>query len=104
MKRTILVLACFAVGIFLLALPSVGWGAVDVGNKTCPVSGEEVGKMGPVVKYEHDGKVFNFCCAMCLKDFKKDPDKYIQKLKDNGDYHPSGEEVTEGAAAQEQGH
>lgn len=55
-------------------------GAVEVGNKNCPVSGEEVGTMGAVVKYEHDGKVYNFCCAMCLKDFKKDPDKYIQQL------------------------
>lgn len=57
-----------------------GTGAVEVGNKNCPVSGEEVGKMGEVVKYEHDGKIYNFCCAMCIKDFKKDPDKYIQTL------------------------
>ena len=56
--------------------------AVKVGNKNCPVSGEEVGGHGPVVEIEHNGKIYNLCCAMCKKDFLKDPDKYIQKIKD----------------------
>lgn len=50
--------------------------SVEVGNKICPISGKAVDMMGEGVKYEHNGKIYNFCCAMCLKDFKKDPEKY----------------------------
>ena len=39
-------------------------------------SGEKVGEMGEIVKYEHKGKIYNFCCEACIKDFKKDPEKY----------------------------
>jgi YHS domain-containing protein len=51
-------------------------GAVEVGNKICPVSGEKVGQMGEVVKVEYKGKIYNLCCAMCEKDFLKNPEKY----------------------------
>ena len=52
--------------------------AVEVGNKICPVSGNPVGdgSMGESVKYEYNGKIYNLCCKMCVKDFKKDPEKY----------------------------
>lgn len=56
--------------------------AVEVGNKICPVSGDkipapgETSAMGEVVKYEYKGKIYNLCCTMCAKDFKKDPEKY----------------------------
>ena len=52
---------------------------VEVGNKICPVSGEKIVKktdMGGPVKIEHNGKMYGLCCPMCIKDFKKDPDKY----------------------------
>ena len=54
----------------------------DIGNKICPVSGHEVGEMGAVVQHEHQGKVYNFCCKMCLKDFDKDPAKYGKIAED----------------------
>ena len=54
----------------------------EVGNKLCPISGEKVGEMGEVVKVEHNGKVYNLCCKMCIKDFKKDPEKYIKKIEE----------------------
>lgn len=57
-------------------------GPVEVGNKFCPVSGEEVGKMGDPVKHEYKGKIYNLCCAMCTKDFKKDPEKYSKIAED----------------------
>lgn len=50
--------------------------AVEVGNKICPVSKEKVGEMGEVIKYEYNGKIYNLCCSMCAKDFKKNPEKY----------------------------
>ena len=50
---------------------------VEVGNKICPVSHEEVGKNGmQPYKVTYKGKVYNLCCGMCEKDFNKDPEKY----------------------------
>lgn len=49
---------------------------VKVGNKICPVSGEKIEGMGKSITYEYNGKVYNLCCSMCVKDFKKDPEKY----------------------------
>lgn len=62
----------------LWALPQEG--AVEFGNTICPVSGEEI-KEDEVIKYEYDGVIYNLCCKICLKDFKKDPEKYIKKLE-----------------------
>ena len=50
---------------------------IEVGNSVCPVSGEKVGTMGPVVKYEYKGKIYNLCCEGCVSSFAKDPEKYI---------------------------
>ncbi len=57
--------------------------AVEVSNKICPVSGDKVpapgekGTMGDKpVKIEYKGKIYNLCCPMCVKDFKKSPEKY----------------------------
>ena len=55
--------------------------SVDVGNKICPVSGEKI-KEGEVYQVEHEGKIYNLCCKACTKDFKKDPQKYIEKLEE----------------------
>lgn len=55
-------------------------GPIEIGNKICPVSGEEI-KEGEAYKFEYEGKIYNFCCSMCVKDFKKDPQKYIDILE-----------------------
>jgi YHS domain-containing protein len=49
-------------------------------GELCPVSGEEVDAKGGIA-YEYKGKVYHFCCASCVADFKKDPEKYIKKMK-----------------------
>jgi YHS domain-containing protein len=48
---------------------------------TCPVMGEKISK-----KYYADtnGKRVYFCCAMCIKTFKKNPEKYFAKLEELG--------------------
>ena len=48
--------------------------------KTCVVSGEKLGEMGKPVVYVHEGREIKFCCKDCIKDFKKDPAKYMKKL------------------------
>ena len=55
---------------------------VEVGNKICPVSGEKVGMMGPVVQHEYKGEIYNFCCLGCIAEFKKNPEKYAEKAKE----------------------
>jgi len=54
--------------------------AVDAGNKICPVTGEKIDPKTKVT-YEYKGKIYNFCCAMCVDDFKKNPEKYIKKVE-----------------------
>jgi len=56
--------------------------AVNAGNKICPVSGEKIGEGMEPVTYEYEGKIYNFCCAMCIDEFKKDPEKYIEKVEE----------------------
>lgn len=55
--------------------------AVDAGNKICPVSGEKIDEKMKAT-YEYNGKIYNFCCPACIEEFKKDPDKYIQKVEE----------------------
>jgi len=55
---------------------------IEVGNKVCPVSSNKVGEMGPAIKYTYNGKVYNLCCPMCIKDFKKNPEKYSKIAED----------------------
>jgi YHS domain-containing protein len=51
----------------------------EIGKRaTCPVANFEfeVGKTTPVIDYR--GKSYYFCCEPCIKDFKKDPEKYTE--------------------------
>lgn len=51
--------------------------------KKCVVSDEEFGgEMGKPVKVTHNGTDVYLCCKACLKDFKKDPDKYTKMVTD----------------------
>ncbi len=55
--------------------------AVAVGNKVCPVLNEKIDERNKAT-YEYEGKIYNFCCAACIEDFKKDPQKYIKKVEE----------------------
>ncbi len=52
---------------------------IDVGNKICPVTGEKIDEAAKTT-YEYEGKIYNFCCAGCIDEFKKEPQKYIDKV------------------------
>ncbi len=49
--------------------------------KTCVVTGEKLGEMGDPYVYKYQGREIKFCCKGCLKDFNKEPAKYIKKLE-----------------------
>jgi YHS domain-containing protein len=48
---------------------------------TCPVMG---GKINQEVYTDYQGQRIYFCCAGCIGVFKKDPEKYLQKMKEQG--------------------
>lgn len=51
-----------------------------VGAKaTCPVSGDTFTIKKNTKMETYQGRVYPFCCADCISDFKKDPAKYAQK-------------------------
>ncbi len=49
---------------------------------TCLVSDEKLGEMGEPYVFEHEGQEVKMCCKACLKDFKKNPAKYLKKISD----------------------
>ena len=49
---------------------------------TCVVSGEKLGEMGKPYTFTHEGREIELCCKSCLKDFKKDPAKYVKKIEE----------------------
>jgi YHS domain-containing protein len=51
--------------------------------KTCVVSDEKLGgEHGEPYVFTHEGQELKLCCKPCLKDFKKDPAKYMKKVAD----------------------
>ncbi|MCX5714899.1 MAG: YHS domain-containing protein [Candidatus Omnitrophica bacterium] len=55
--------------------------AVNAGNKICPVSGDKINE-DTKATYEYNGKAYNLCCAACVDEFKKDPEKYAKKVEE----------------------
>ena len=64
---------------------------------TCLVSGEKFGgQMGKPVDYVIGNQLVTFCCKGCINMFKKNPAKYLGKLKNSTKDH--------GASTNHQGH
>ena len=47
---------------------------------TCIVTDEKLGDHGKPYVFTHEGQEIKMCCKDCLKDFKKEPAKYLAKL------------------------
>jgi YHS domain-containing protein len=50
--------------------------------KTCIISGDKLGEMGDPFVYAYKGREIKFCCKGCLKDFNKEPQKYIKLIEE----------------------
>ena len=48
----------------------------------CVVSDEKLGDHGKPYVFTHEGQEIKMCCKGCLKDFKKEPAKYLKKIKE----------------------
>ncbi len=47
----------------------------------CIVSDEKLGEMGKPYVFTHEGREIKLCCKSCLKDFNKEPAKYLKKIE-----------------------
>jgi YHS domain-containing protein len=77
MKGIKLVLVTLVLALFL-AGPVL---AAAAPQTTCPVLG---GKVNKEVYADYKGQRVYFCCQGCDAEFKKDPEKYLQKMKEQG--------------------
>lgn len=50
--------------------------------KKCLVSDEALGSMGEAYVFTYKGQEIKLCCKGCLKEFNKDPKKFLQKMED----------------------
>ena len=64
-------------------MPAAADATIAVNNKCCPVSKEAVDSMDSKATVVYEGKEYSLCCKHCLKDFEKDPEKYIAEMQEN---------------------
>ncbi len=66
-------------------LLAFGWsmpGVVQAESQSkCPVLG---GKIDQKIYADYQGKRIYFCCSGCIDEFKKDPEKYLKKMEEQG--------------------
>ena len=68
-----------------LGLLAFGWNMPGIAHAesqtNCPVMG---GKIDEKFFVDYQGKRIYFCCAGCIDEFKKDPEKYLKKMEAEG--------------------
>lgn len=80
MKLTLALLASLFLSAGLVSAADTGVPATYP-LKKCPVSDEDLGGMGKPVKVTFEGTDVYLCCKSCLKDFNKEPAKFVAKVK-----------------------
>jgi hypothetical protein len=55
--------------------------AIDA-QKTCPVSGEDLGSMGTPIKVTRGDRTIFLCCPACLKKVEAEPDRFLGTTTD----------------------
>jgi hypothetical protein len=80
MKLTLALLASLFLGAGLVSAADTGVPATYP-LKKCPVSNEELGGMGKPVKVTFEGTDVYLCCKNCVRDFNKEPAKFVAEVK-----------------------
>jgi len=76
------VIKIFLVSLAVLALAAATVAAEPPKPQTvCPVLGGNVDRK---VYVDYKGKRIYFCCTGCDAEFKKDPEKYMKKIEEQG--------------------
>lgn len=73
-----LILLCAAVTAFAFLSLSQAWAAPQT---ECPVMGGAINKE---LYVDYKGERVYFCCVGCPETFRKDPEKYMKKLRAKG--------------------
>ncbi len=71
---------------------------------TCVISGETLGDMGDPFIYKYKGVEVRFCCKGCVKDFQKEPEKYLEVIKKASDEAVTAERPSKDERAGHQDH
>jgi YHS domain-containing protein len=79
---TMLVLAAFAGSVIAADAAADAPKPKPYTLTTCIVSGDKLGEMGDAVVVTREGREIKFCCKGCIKDFDKDPAKFLKKIDD----------------------
>jgi YHS domain-containing protein len=77
MKKIGIILAILALAL-IMAGPALATGKAQT---TCPVLGGNIDKN---IYVDYKGQRIYFCCKGCDAEFKKDPEKYLEKMKSQG--------------------
>lgn len=74
------------------ASPSAALPAQELyrGQKTCPVSGHDLGSMGPAIPVTVKGQTIYVCCRGCVAKVQRDPDGYLRKVEAERRQLPGG--------------
>lgn len=51
------------------------------GQKTCPVTGEELGSMGKPIAVSVKGQPVYVCCEGCVEKVRQNPDSFLAKVQ-----------------------
>ena len=49
-------------------------------QRLCPVTGEELGSMGPPIPVTISGRTIQVCCEACVTAVRRSPEKYFQRV------------------------
>jgi hypothetical protein len=79
MKKTILLTILAAMTIVVASCTTTKTSVDAKPQRTCVVTGNTLGSMGDPVSVMHNGKTVKLCCRPCIKKFKADPEKYLEK-------------------------
>jgi YHS domain-containing protein len=77
----LLVAGLFAAGIAINSSQAAERGAKIKAQTVCPVLGGAIDKR---LYVDYKGYRIYFCCDGCPEEFKKNPEKYMKKLRESG--------------------
>jgi len=80
-KRTKIVIVSLVVLAFLFAGSGVVLAKETKEAERCVVMG---GKINKDVYVDYEGQRVYFCCAACIDEFNKNPEKYLKKMEEAG--------------------
>ena len=78
---TKMIIASLVVFAFLFAGSGLALAKETKKADRCVVMG---GKINKDVYVDYEGQRVYFCCAACIDEFNKDPEKYLKKMKEAG--------------------